>query len=108
MATKFETCTRMAKSSFVRRSTSSTAMGLVPFERRTYLRSVVLTAQILAVLKEHIGHPMSPAEIADEIPQAETDQVEVRCYALRAKVLVGRNGAGSERTPFRFYLKGRH
>ena len=64
-----------------------------------------LAAHIEVVLLADPGVPKSVSELAAEIPGSAWVNVEFTCYALRARLRLGRNGAGTSESPYRFYLK---
>jgi hypothetical protein len=64
-----------------------------------------LADQILDLLAANTGRPQSVAEIAAAIPGAAHSDVEQACNELRAQGRLGRNGANTDASPYRFYLK---
>jgi DNA-binding IclR family transcriptional regulator len=51
-----------------------------------------------------LGTPQSVAEIARALT-VKASEIERACYALREQRQLGRNGADTPASPFRFYLK---
>jgi len=66
---------------------------------------MALTYQIVDWLVANPGRPQSVAEIAAAIPGAAQSDVERACNRLRAQGKLGRNGANTDASPYRFYLK---
>jgi hypothetical protein len=66
---------------------------------------MTLAYQILDLLAANPGKPHSVAEIAAAIPGAAHPDVEQACNQLRAQGKLGRNGANTDASPYRFYLK---
>jgi len=66
---------------------------------------MILGHQIVDWLAANPGRPQSMAEIAAAIPGAVQSDVEHACNQLRAQGKLGRNGANTDASPYRFYLK---
>lgn len=66
---------------------------------------MVLAEQIVDWLAANPGKPQSVAEIAAAIPDASPPDVERVCDQLRAEGKLGRNGANTAASPYRFYIK---
>ncbi len=66
---------------------------------------VSLGQKIEAVLREHLGHPMSIAELKAAIPGSTGAELWGACTELREQSRLGRNGANTPSSPYRFYLK---
>lgn len=64
-----------------------------------------LASQIEAILLAHPAEPMSVAELAQAIPGSVQGDVQEACHALRLCHRLGRNGANTAASPYRFYLK---
>jgi hypothetical protein len=66
---------------------------------------VSLADNIVAWLTANPSRPQSVAEIAAAIQGATQADVEQACNQLRAQGKLGRNGANTDASPYRFYLK---
>ena len=66
---------------------------------------VLIGEKIEAVLREHLGHPMSLAELQAAIPGSTRRKLTAACMQLREQGRLGRNGANTQSSPYRFYLK---
>lgn len=66
-----------------------------------------IAEKIEALLRDRIGHPMSVEELAGAIPSVTRADILEVCTQLRAQRRLGRNGANSPASPYRFYLKMR-
>ena len=69
--------------------------------------AVSIEEKIEAALRERLGHPMSVAELVAAIPGGSRAEVWDACTRLREQGRLGRNGADTPSSPYRFYLKKR-
>jgi len=67
--------------------------------------AVSIEEKIEAALRERLGHPMSVAELAAVIPGGTHTEIWTACTGLREWGRLGRNGANTPSSPYRFYLK---
>jgi hypothetical protein len=49
--------------------------------------------------------PLSVAELGRALPAAASAEIEHACYLLRTQRRLGRNGANTPASPYRYYLK---
>jgi hypothetical protein len=67
--------------------------------------AVSIEEKIEAALRERLGHPMSVVELVAVIPGSTITEIWAACTRLRDQGRLGRNGADTPSSPYRFYLK---
>jgi hypothetical protein len=65
----------------------------------------MLREKILYWLSAHPNQPQSVEQLAAAIPGTSKAELVDECELLRSEALLGRNGANSVASPFRFYLR---
>lgn len=65
----------------------------------------MLRASIVKYLSMYPGKPQALDDLAAALPGNSKEDIQKQCEKLRSEALLGRNGANTSVSPYRYYLK---